>query len=341
MWPSESTISAVLATGLISLAPNLILFLFPNFGKADPESDSKRGDVILSIGQAIAAGGLLGDVFLHTLPHTILMDESGFEDQEDLALSVGKAILGGFIMFLVLDGLIKIIRDKDECGGIEKKNESNVVSKPLSNMMTSKVILNLAADALHNFTDGLAIGASYSISSNSSTTSTSVLNDQGTLASLSILLHEIPHELGDYSILLSSGFTKNQAIMTQFITAIAAFLGTFTGLFLSQIYELLNLTKSVDKEHNQDHSNRLLLSFTAGGFIYLAACGIIPDLLEHKASMKARSLQLFAFCCGIGFMYLVAVLEHDYGIGGHEHHHDHHHEHHHDHHHDHHHNHEL
>lgn len=349
MWLNQNTISALLATGIISIAPNLLLFLFPSFGDIN-ESKNSNGRAILSLGQAIAAGGLLGDVFLHTLPHAMedIAKEATSENHDhDHELEVGMLILAGFITFLVLDGVIRVFDDKHthshshsnfengrtangvtsngNSNGIhnhnhaEKSNQKNHMEteelkntekstedskqKQKKRQFTSTVILNLAADALHNFTDGLAIGASFSISSRSADNSStlSMLQSQGGIASLSVLFHEIPHELGDYSILISSGFSKSEAIASQFFTAIAAFLGTIFGLVASQSFD------SGQGAHDHDHN---ILSFTSGGFIYLAACGILPDILNQPCNMKLRCLQLLAFCFGIGFMYLVAILEH-------------------------------
>ena len=84
--------------------------------------------------------------------------------------------------------------------------------------------LNLAADFTHNFTDGLAIGASF-------------LRGPavGYLTTLSILLHEIPHEIGDFAILIQSGCGKRKAIMLQLVTAVGALSGTLTS-FLAEGY---------------------------------------------------------------------------------------------------------
>ena len=133
--------------------------------------------------------------------------------------------------------------------------------------------------------------------------------------------------------------SKKQAIKTQFSTAIAAYCGTFVGLFgmeyMKNIFEY-----------------DLMIPFTAGGFIYLAAVTILPSLLEEKRTLNVRMLQIMAFIAGIAFMYYVAVLEHsgdgcscchdhldlhtghDHDHHGHDHTNEHHHDHHEHHHHD-------
>ena len=127
------------------------------------------------------------------------------------------------------------------------------------------------------------------------------------MASLSVLAHELPHELGDFSILVSNGMSKRQAIVAQFSTAIAAFVGTIVGLVASAFDDTLG--------------HEVLLPFVSGGFVYLAACSILLE--ERNVGLILRSAQVLAFGAGIGFMQLVAVLEDMEGDHHHHHHHDH------------------
>lgn len=79
--------------------------------------------------------------------------------------------------------------------------------------------MNLAADFAHNFTDGLAIGASYLAG-----------NSIGVVTTLTILFHEVPHEIGDFAILIQSGCSKSKAMTLQLITALGALSGTILSL---------------------------------------------------------------------------------------------------------------
>ena len=80
-------------------------------------------------------------------------------------------------------------------------------------------------------------------------------------------MHEIPHELGDFSILMSEGFSKWQAITLQAVTAIAAFMGTCFGLVVTQ------------GGHGKEDA---LMPFTAGGSVYLACYNILSEILEDN-----------------------------------------------------------
>jgi len=344
IFPStEATVAAFLSTFLISLAPNVILFLSPNYGQST--TAVKRQNAVLSIGQALAAGGLLGDVFLHTLPHAMADEHSRHSSHEgghhhdqssSGGLSIGMMVLVGFSTFLVFDILVRSVggdvhhhhaghcHDHSENGHSTSGGGDAAATsekKPLltpRSIFNSTVLLNLAADSLHNFTDGLAIGASFAASSISHEQSvTSLMKSRGGMASLSVLMHELPHELGDFSILVSNGMSKRQAIMAQFSTAIAAFLGTFVGLAASSFDDTLG--------------HEVLLPFTAGGFVYLAAVSILPELLEERnVGLALRTAQVLAFGMGVAFMQLVAIMEemeggHGHGYGQEHYHHHHHH----------------
>lgn len=267
----------------------------------------------------------MGDVFLHTLPHCFA-DHNGEE--------IGVRVLTGFVVFLVLDIIVRSL-DTDghghnhthtkTNGSCNKTPQNDTARSQWGVIFSSAVLLNLFGDALHNFTDGLAIGATFAAShvpssffeSESSmswlTSSFSLLKSRGGLASMSVFLHEIPHELGDFATLVNHGMSRNMAIMMQFMTAIAAFMGTAFGLYSSHMIEGLG--------------HDVLLPFTAGGFIYLACTTILPEILEANVSVYMRILQIGSFGMGLAFMYAVAILEEIEGNekGGHQHSHGHHH----------------
>lgn len=270
----------------------------------------------------------MGDVFLHTLPHA-MMDGKGDHDHIE---TIGIAILVGFLVFFVFDVVVRSFGHDHDNGhtdshekGHEHHSSTDKSKKSIFGVFSSTVILNLVADSMHNFTDGIAIGASFAgVSAETLTTVhddpsslfekvLSLTQSRGGLASLAVLFHEIPHELGDYSILVSAGMSKKQAIVTQFSTAIAAYCGTFVGLLgMEQMKTALG------------YDYDLMIPFTAGGFIYLAAVTILPSLLEgKKTTFTMRIMHIMSFVVGIIFMYFVAVLEHNEGHG-HSHSHSHH-----------------
>lgn len=282
--------------------------MFPSYGTGEGTHSQ-----FLSLGQAMAAGGLLGDVFLHTLPHA--------ESTED----AGLWVIAGFTLFLVADMVMRAAdsshshdHGEDHSDGQAKdgrKRESPSSDKESEGekfRISPKVLLNLAGDAMHNFTDGLAIGASFSIQSShiqDDASLVSLMSSRGGLATVSILLHELPHELGDFATLVRAGCSKKQAIALQFVTALAALIGSVIGVFAVE-----------------GHSGENLLFITGGGFIYLAAVTILPEVLNDATSLRFRLAQLTCFLSGVAFLYGVAVIEHASGggHGGHSHSHSHH-----------------
>ncbi len=143
--------------------------------------------------------------------------------------------------------------------------------------------LNLAADFSHNFTDGLAIGASYLAGHNI-----------GLITTLTILLHEVPHEIGDFAILIQSGCSKRKAIFLQLFTA----LGALSGTLLSLLFEsaMTGIATSC------------ILPFTAGGFIYIATVTIIPELKESSGFFQSLK-EIIALVLGVLMMVVIAYLE--------------------------------
>ncbi len=132
--------------------------------------------------------------------------------------------------------------------------------------------LLLLGDALHNFLDGIAIAASFMTSFH-----------LGLATTLSIALHEIPQELGDFSLLLKSGFSKRKALLANLFSGITALLGAF-------LY--LNFSSFIEESY--------LLALTAGMFIYIATVDIIPEVLENK-----KIQNIFLVLLGILVIYLL------------------------------------
>lgn len=145
-------------------------------------------------------------------------------------------------------------------------------------------ILNLIADFLHNFTDGLAIGATFAAG-----------KGMGSITAFTILFHEIPHEIGDYAILIQAGYKRSSALGLQLVTAIGAMLGTTVGLYYGTL----------------EGATQFILPITAGGFIYIATVSVLPELMNGAAKVgKWQSLlETIALGAGIAMMYWIALIE--------------------------------
>jgi len=225
-------------------------------------------------------------VFLHTLPDAF----AEAKEEDGGGEVVGARCLIGFIIFLLMDIFVR----QRSHSHPQTDSETAEIQKDSRN--SSVILLNLIGDGMHNFTDGLAIGASFSVMSDLDQESIfSLVVSKGGLASISVFLHEVPHELGDFATLVNAGLSRNQAIMAQFVTALGAFLGTAIGLFADKLIEGLG--------------HDFLLPFTAGGFVYLACVTILPDVLDTDASISLRLMQIVSFLIGLGFMFGVLIVE--------------------------------
>lgn len=141
--------------------------------------------------------------------------------------------------------------------------------------------LNLIGDGIHNFTDGLVIGTSFIVSTYF-----------GIITTLVIIFHEVPQEIGDFAVLVYGGFNKLRALLFNFILALTCVLGTIVGYFLSK---------------NIENFSGLLLSFTAGGFIYIAACDLVPEL-HKQPDLKRSALSMLTFLFGILFILFARLI---------------------------------
>jgi len=311
---SELWMYAMGSTLLISAAPFFILFFVPL-------DNSQQKQPLLKVLLAFASGGLLGDAFLHLIPHAEVnrgnahshshSHSHGNDEHEPHDMSVGLWVLAGITSFLIVEKVVRILKggshshshshtqtpaidkkkeakkDKNSDSDEPKKDEKSDQKKEAVENEDIKVAgyLNLAADFSHNFTDGLAIGSSYLAG-----------NTIGMVTTVTILLHEVPHEIGDFAILLQSGVPRTKAMLLQLTTAIGALVGTALALLLQD--------NSILSETNW------ILPFTAGGFIYIALVSVIPELLdEEKPSLMQAIYQLLALLLGVYMMVLIAEYE--------------------------------
>ena len=171
------------------------------------------------------------------------------------------------------------------CCSCSAPSATTTSSSTNSNSSPQKAIsgyLNLVANSTDNFTHGLAIAASYVASP-----------AVGVLTTLAILCHEIPHEIGDFAILLRSGFSLKEAAKAQMLTASGGLVGVVVGL---------------TAEHMSDDASSWLLPFTAGGFLYIALISIVPELQEC-ACFRNAAVEMAFLGLGVMIMALVTIVE--------------------------------
>ncbi|EEH41882.2 ZIP Zinc transporter [Paracoccidioides lutzii Pb01] len=338
LFPGSPAVNAILATFYISGPPNFLLALCPP--NIDPSS--------LSVMVAFAVGGLLGDTLFHLLPEIFLGEDSPehvrfvlVEPNKNLLL--GLAILVGFLTFVAMDKAIRIatregsghdnshthmhvVEDSvaiasssttangNPQGELKKrKRDTKTENTSMSNNGDEKEIspsvklggyLNLIADFTHNITDGLAISSSFYASPTIGATTT-----------VAVFFHEIPHEVGDFALLIQSGFSKRKAMGAQFVTAVGAFLGTFIGIAVQEFGNRDGAGVTSDPGAMSLPAGilgtslavgDLLLPFTAGTFLYVGTVAVIPELLETGKNkgeeLRKTATQFAAMAAGAGVM---------------------------------------
>ncbi|GMT04047.1 hypothetical protein PENTCL1PPCAC_26221, partial [Pristionchus entomophagus] len=312
---------AIGSTLLISIAPFIILFFIPI------SANTAESGPLLKVLLAFGSGGLLGDAFLHLIPHaTPAGDGHGHSHAHGHShgdgghgghdMSVGGGVLAGIIVFLLVEKFVRIVRGenghshghahggkkekesddesdkkkdkkekKDDKKCVEKKEE-NIKDSPMRPVNQVAAYLNLVADFAHNFTDGLAIGASFLAGSTI-----------GFVTMITVLVHEVPHEIGDFAILIQSGYTRRKAMMMQLVTAAGALSGCVLSLVTADGGNLADAAAS-----------SFILPFTAGGFIYIATVSVIPELLDNSSFWQTIK-ETIALLLGIFLMYLIAIYE--------------------------------
>jgi zinc and cadmium transporter len=220
---------------------------------------------------SFSAGALFGDAFIHLMPEII--KEQGF------GLNVSIYLLIGILIFFILEKIVHW--QQYHCHGEECEIElQQRIKKSQNPKIHSFAYMSLIGSSLHNFIDGMIIAAGY------------IANFQiGLATTIAVFLHEIPHELGDFSILVHGGFAKRKALFINFLSALVSLLGVvFTFLINSSI----NL-------------ELLIVPIATGGFIYIAGSDLIPEL--HKESgIKTSIIQVLTFILGILIMASLLLI---------------------------------
>jgi len=219
--------------------------------------NEKRLHKILLLLVGFSAGALVGDVFIHIIPELVKKGVFTF--------TTSLSIVMGIIIFFILEKIIFW----HHCHLPPHKHHVHEFG-----------LTNLVGDALHNFLDGLIIGASYLVDI-----------PLGIATTVAVILHEIPQEVGDFGVLIHAGFSKFKALLFNFLTAVMAILGgliAFLGIRL-------------------EYLEQYFIPIIAGGFLYIAIADLIPELKKEEKT-KQSILQVIWFCLGVGVMLLLLLL---------------------------------
>jgi zinc and cadmium transporter len=204
--------------------------------------------VLISLLVSYAAGTLLGSAFLGMIPRVL---------HRSTPMAVSSTVLVGVLLFFLLEKLV-IWR---HCHA--ELCETHTRAGPLI----------LLGDAFHNFVDGTVIAAAF-------------LSDihLGLVTSIAVIAHEVPQEMGDFAILLESGYTRRRALLYNFLSSITSLFGAVIAYFyLKAVQGLVPF----------------ILALSAASFIYISLADLIPGL-HRNIELKGSLVQLVLLLSGIG-----------------------------------------
>jgi len=214
---------------------------------------------------SFAIGTLLGAAFLEVIPAAF--------DQGD-AHEAAVAILGGIFGFFVLEKLMLWRHcHTEDCEAHDQHATSHDHGRSGA--------LIIVGDTIHNFVDGLLIAAAFLQGT-----------ELGIIAAVAIIAHEIPQEVGDFLILLHSGYSRARALAMNLFSSLATIVGGVLGYYTLQAMEGLETT---------------LLGIVAASMIYVAVADLIPGL-HRRPQLRDGATQTVLIALGIGCIAMVRVL---------------------------------
>ncbi|HTP60925.1 MAG TPA: ZIP family metal transporter [Burkholderiales bacterium] len=221
---------------------------------------------------SFAIGALLGAAFLEVIPHA-------FENGEPH--KVAGAILGGILVFFVLEKLLLWRHSHEGHDGDRDVAVAHAPGHGHGHDHGRSGALIVVGDTIHNFLDGILIAAAFLQST-----------QLGIITALAIVAHEIPQEVGDFVILLNSGYSKLKAFVVNMLSSCATLVGGVLGYYALRVVESWM---------------PMLLGVAAASMIYVAVADLIPGL-HRRPELRATFSQTVLIALGIGSIALARVL---------------------------------
>ncbi|XP_057210671.1 zinc transporter ZIP4-like [Triplophysa rosa] len=276
-------------------------------------------DLCIQFCISLAVGSLTGDALLHLIPSFLGLhshEESGHDhdhSEENLHYIYKLlVVVGGIYVFYLLETLFSIITRQDHhhtdphhCDHSKvlqmfqrrRENQSNSQTELVDGQNNTLFLESVTqreqrllpymitvGDGIHNFADGLAMGAAFSVSWRS-----------GLATSLAVLCHELPHELGDFAVLISCGLSVRKALLLNVGSALTSFIGLYIALSVS----------------THTDAPQWISAFTAGLFLYVGLVDMLPSMIRVDSTRPWLMflLQNLGLWSGWGILLLLSLYE--------------------------------
>ncbi len=208
---------------------------------------------------AFAVGALLGSALFDLIPEAADLSKYSF-----------LYVLVGIVIFSITERALVWHHHHDH------GNHKEIFPK------AQYVPLLMMGDTIHNFIDGVIIAATFLFSA-----------PLGLITTLAVFLHEMPQEIGDFSVMLHAKYPKNKIFWYNFASASATFVGAIAIFLMSTLLQ----TKLYP-----------LIAFAAGGFIYIAAADLMPELKHEATGVKEIVIQSVIMILGIAVMVVLSAF---------------------------------
>ena len=226
-----------------------------------------------------AIGALLGAAFLEILPHAL--EHAGSME------ALSGTVLGGILGFFILEKLVlwrHCHTEHCEVHGTDVPGAEAFATPPTHDHGRSGMMITVG-DTVHNFVDGVMIAAAFLVDMK-----------LGVVTAFAIAAHEVPQELGDFLILLHSGYSKTQAVLLNLLSSLAMLVGALLGYFLLAPLQWIL---------------PYMLAIAASGMIYVAVADLIPGL-HKRVELIHTGQQALLIGLGIFTVWAASTLAHEW-----------------------------